>query len=209
MIRSCIATIALLCVLPGLAAADDDFARPGWYLGLNGIYAFHWFPGNYDQDVTGGTAVKTENSAGLNVRGGYRFNTWAAAELEYEWVSAFENKVAGSRIFDHTYHTVTANGKFLYPGWGRWQPYGLVGIGFSAFDISNRSGFGAALDSSAFGFALRAGAGMDIYLTPSWLFNVGLEVVYPTDSIGNANPIGHDVSNLLYVPVQFGMQYRF
>jgi opacity protein-like surface antigen len=203
--------IALLTcsLLPGLAAADDDFARPGGFIGIGGTYAFHWFPGNFDDDVTGGTAVKTENGGGLNVRGGYRFNSWAALEGEYEWVSNFENKVSGSKIFDMSYHTVTANGKFFYPGWGRFQPYGLIGAGFTVLLLDSRRSFGRFLDDSSVGFAGRVGAGLDVYLTESWLLNVEIDGVFNTAKIDSSNPSGDDVGSLFYVPLQFGVQYRF
>jgi opacity protein-like surface antigen len=201
--------VLLLCLLPGLAQAQDDYARPGGYIGLGGTYAFHWFPGNFDNDVTGGTAVKTENSAGLNVRGGYRFNSWAALEGEYEWVSGFENKVGGAKIFDLTYHTFTANGKFLYPGWGRFQPYGLLGVGFAVLQVDSRSGAGATLDGSAVGFAGRVGAGLDVYLSENWLLNAGIDLQLNTAQIDNSSGVGKDVGTLFYVPVQFGVQYRF
>lgn len=201
--------VLLLCLLPGLSRAQDDYARPGGYIGLGGTYAFHWFPGNFDNDVTGGTAVKTHNSAGLNVRGGYRFNSWAALEGEYEWISGFENKVAGSKIFDLSYHTFTANGKFLYPGWGRFQPYGLLGIGFAVMQVDSRSGAGVTLDGSATGFAGRVGAGLDVYLSENWLLNAGIDLQLNTAQIDNSSGVGKNVGTLFYVPVQFGVQYRF
>lgn len=201
--------VLLLCLLPGLSQAQDDYARPGGYIGLGGTYAFHWFPGNFDNDVTGGTAVKTENSAGLNVRGGYRFNSWAALEGEYEWVAGFENKVGGSKIFDLSYHTFTANGKFLYPGWGRFQPYGLLGIGFTVMQVDSRSGAGVTLDGSTTGFAGRVGAGLDVYLSENWLLNAGIDLQLNTAQISNSSGVGKDVGTLFYVPVQFGVQYRF
>jgi len=201
--------LLLVCLLPGFAAADDDYARPGGYLGIGGTYAFHWFPGNFDDDVTGGTAVKTENGGGLNVRGGYRFNSWAALEAEYEWIAGFENKVAGSKIFDLSYHTVTANGKFVYPGWGRFQPYGLVGVGFTVLLLDSRRDQGSSLDDSTVGFAGRVGAGLDVYLTQSWLLNVAIEAQLNTAQIDNSSSAGSDVGSLFYIPLQFGVQYRF
>ena len=117
--------------------------------------------------------------------------------------------LAGSRIFDLSYHTLTANGKFLYPGWGRFQPYGLVGIGFSILQLDDRSDVGRLLDDSAVGFATRFGAGLDVYLSENWLLNAGIEMQINTATIDNANPIGDDVGSLFYIPIQFGVQYRF
>ncbi len=201
--------LLLLCLLPGLAQAGDDYARPGGYLGIGGTYAFHWFPGDFDDDVTGGPAVKTVNSAGLNVHGGYRFNSWAALEAEYEWIAGFENKVAGTKIFDLAYHTFTVNGKFLYPGWGRFQPYGLLGVGFAVLKLDDRAGEGLKLEKSTVGFAGRIGAGLDFYLTESWLLNAAIELQLNTHQIDHSGGVGNDVAALFYVPLQFGVQYRF
>ena len=198
---------ALLCLLPGMAVAEDEFTRPGWYLGVGGTYAFHWYPGNYDDDV--GATTKTENTGGVNAQAGYRFNTWAAAELEYEWLDGFENLVAGSEVFTLTSHVVTVNGRFLYPGWGRFQPYAVVGVGASIYEVNERAGLGATLDNSGIGFAARIGAGLDVYINEFWLLNVGIDAVIPTTTIDNGNPAGGNLSNLFYIPVQAGLQFRF
>jgi hypothetical protein len=201
--------VLLLCLLPSAALAQDDYARPGGYIGIGGTYAFHWFPGDFDDDVTGGIAVKTENSAGLNVRGGYRFNSWVALEGEYEWIAGFENKVDGSKIFDLSYHTFTANGKFIYPGWGRWQPWGLVGVGVTFLQLDDRAAQGGFLDDSTVGVAGRFGAGLDVYLSENWLLNAGIEMQLSSTKIDHSGDFGSDVAALFYIPVQFGVQYRF
>lgn len=197
--------IAVLCLLPAVAAAQEGYDRPGWYLGAGGTYAFHWFPGDFDGDV--GATTKTENTGGVNARAGYRFNSWAATELEYEWLDGFENKVVGSRVFDLGYHVITANGKLLYPAWGRFQPYGLLGVGVEIIDVSRRAGLGAGLDNNGVGFAGRVGAGLDVYITQHWLVNVGVDAVLSSTQIKNS--IGKDLSNLFYIPVQAGVQFRF
>lgn len=205
-----VVAVLLLCLLAGSARAEGEFARPGGYLGLGGTYAFHWFPGDFDDDVTGGAAaVKTENGGGLNARVGYRFNSWAALEAEYEWIAGFDNKVGGDTIFELSYHTITANGKFLYPGWGRFQPYGLVGVGVTFLLLDEQRGFGSTLDDTTVGFAGRAGAGLDVYLSKSWLLNAGVELQANTAKIDHSGTVGSDVGQLFYVPVQFGVQYRF
>ena len=55
----------------------------------------------------------------------------------------------------------------------------------------------------------RFGAGLDVYLSENWLLNAGIEMQINTATIDNANPIGDDVGSLFYIPIQFGVQYRF
>ena len=57
--RLALALIALLA--PALAEAQD-YARPGFYLGAGGTYAFHWFPGDFDEDLAGGPTVRSSDS---------------------------------------------------------------------------------------------------------------------------------------------------
>jgi opacity protein-like surface antigen len=199
----------LVCTLAGVAHAQttNEFARTGFSLGLGGTYAFHWFPGDFDDEV--GARTITDNSFGLNANLGYRPLSWLAGELEYEWVDGFTNKVMGSKVFDLSFHTITANAKFIYPGWGRFQPYGLGGIGVSIINTSDRSGLGVGLDSSSAGFGARVGVGLDAYITKNWVANVEGGAVFSTTTVDNSNPAGSDLKSLWYVPIQFGIQYRF
>jgi opacity protein-like surface antigen len=188
------------------ALEGDGYARPGWFLDLGGSYAFHWFPSDFDGAV--GARTKTHNSFGLNARAGYRFKSWLAAELQYEWIDGFDNEVNGSTIFKLSTHLLTLDAKFLYPGWGRFQPFALVGAGLAIYDVNDRAGLGAGLESSSVGFAGRVGAGLDTYLTENWVLRLGLDVVVDTNEIDNGLGPG-DLSELFYIPIQLGVQYRF
>jgi opacity protein-like surface antigen len=199
--------VALLLLLPGSAAAEADYARPGPYLGVGGTYAFRWVPGDFDDDLGLGATVRADNTFGLNTRVGYRASRWLAAELEYEWLDGFDVEVEGDGGFTLASHAVTANGKLLYPGWGRFQPWLLVGVGVSIYEAQDRSGLANGLDSTSVGFAARMGFGLDAYLTENWLLNLGAEGFLDTTQIDNS--IGGDLDQFWYVPVQLGIQYRF
>ena len=206
--KSALAVLAVAFLGAGDAPAleGDGYARPGWFLDLGGSYAFHWFPSDFDGAV--GARTKTHNSFGLNARAGYRFKSWLAAELQYEWIDGFDNEVNGSTIFKLSTHLLTLDAKFLYPGWGRFQPFALVGAGLAIYDVNDRAGLGAGLESSSVGFAGRVGAGLDTYLTENWVLRLGLDVVVDTNEIDNGLGPG-DLSELFYIPIQLGVQYRF
>jgi opacity protein-like surface antigen len=217
--------LAVLCLAPGLAQAEPggpDFAHTGPYLGVGGTYAFHWFPdgvgGDFDDHVSGipDSTTRTDGSFGVNARAGWRFTSWLAGEVEYEWLDGFETDIRTSAGGEFTLesHAITANAKLVYPGWGRFQPYGLLGAGVSIYEVTNASGFPSAarfLDDDGVGFAGRLGLGLDTYLTEHWLVNIEGGLVTTTTEIDNSNPspVAGDVSALWQVPIQVGIQYRF
>ena len=204
--KSILCVVALSCLLPATGFADDgdDFTRPGWYLGAGGTWAPHWWKAPDDEL---NARVITDNSFGFHLRGGYRIKRWLAAELEYEWLDGFDNKVNGSTIFKLRTHVITANAKFLCPALGRFQPYLLAGAGVAIFDVNDRNGPGNALESGSAGFALRATAGLDFYVTRSWLLNVEAGAVIPTNKLEVSG--GGELEELFYIPLQLGVQYRF
>jgi opacity protein-like surface antigen len=206
-LRSILCVVAVSCLLPatGFAEPANDYARPGWYLGAGGTWAPHWWKA--PEKPLNSPTIKTHNSFGFHVRGGYRIKPWLATELEYEWLDGFDNKVAGTTIFKLRTHVITANAKFLCPGLGRFQPYVLVGAGAAIFDIDDQSLWAAGLENTSAGFAVRATAGLDFYITRNWLLNLEAGAVIPTNEVKNSN--GGDLKELFYVPLQLGVQYRF
>lgn len=203
--------VGVVCagVLAQPSLAEGDPARSGPYVGIGGTWAFHWFAGQaFDRDLGGPIGkVKTSGSAGLQARAGYRVTPWLAAEVEYEWLDGFRNDVAGSNVATLGSHMLTANGKILYPGWGRIQPYALFGVGLSIWEARDRQGLGAGLDRTSAGLAGRVGVGVDAYLNEHWLLELGLDMALSTTEIQNA--LGGDLDNLFYIPIQLGVQYRF
>ena len=220
-----VAGLAALCLVPALAQAEPggpDFAHTGPYLGVGGTYAFHWFPdgigGDFDDHVSGvsDSTTRTDGSFGVNARAGWRFTSWLAGELEYEWLDGIETdiKTPVGGEFTLESHVVTANAKLVYPGWGRFQPYAMLGAGVSIYEVEDASSApsGASfLDDDGVGFAGRFGLGLDTYLTEHWLVNIEGGVVTTTTEIENSNPAppAGDLSGLFQVPIQVGIQYRF
>jgi opacity protein-like surface antigen len=207
-LKSIFSVVAFACLLPAAGLADDgnEYARPGWYLGAGGTWAPHWWKAPEDP-LDAPASIKTHNSFGLNVRGGYRVNGWFAGELEYEWLNGFDNEMLGSTIFELSSHVITANAKFLCPGLGRFQPYVLFGGGLAIYEIDDQSWPAAGLEDSSTGFALRATGGLDFYITKNWLLNIEGGALIATNRIDNS--LGGDLKELWYVPIQLGFQYRF
>ncbi|MFN2425651.1 MAG: outer membrane beta-barrel protein [Candidatus Binatia bacterium] len=166
-----------------VAEVTVDYAALGPYIGVGGLYAVELFD---DQG-----SARTGNSGGFNVHAGYRFHAHAAAELRYEYYHRFD---LDPGHIDAWSTTINLKGYLLT---GRFQPYGLIGMGYLSGEGSAGNFAGAAHPSN--GFALRFGGGLDGYITEH--ISVGPEFAFllPT---GSAN-------DLDMFTVGFNVQYKF
>lgn len=161
-----------------------DYASNGFYLGAGGLYAIELF----DNVGPGGGA---DNSSGFLVRGGYRLHPNAAVELLYENYHEFDTDPGHIAAW-----TLTGNVKAYFLT-GRWQPYAVVGMGYFGGSSSNGNPAGAA--SSGDGFVIRAGAGMDAYITEH--LSIGPELSY-TAPFGSAEDLDS-------FRISGGLNYKF
>ena len=83
----------------------------------------------------------------------------------------------------------------------------LFGAGVAIFDIDDRNPPADGLESSSVGFAARATAGLDFYITKNWLLNIEAGAVIPTNTLDVSG--SNELEELFYVPIQLGFQYRF
>jgi opacity protein-like surface antigen len=187
-------SVALACVIGGAAhaleddeagAQDDDFARPGWYLGAYGVYAFEAYRDTGILDF--------DDSFGANFRIGYRGNEWFSLEGELEWIHNFESEFLGKVDTRTLIGGVNAR---IFPLHGRFQPYGLVGVHGMYFTMKDSP---PGYDDNATDWAFRFGLGLDIYATRNIV--VGLESSYVW-GLG-------DVWERDYISAGVGIIYRF
>ena len=162
------------------AALAQDYARPGFYASLNGLYGVELFdsaPSSFD----------VGNSVGVSGRLGYRITPAIAAEMQVDYGDFAKNG-------DFTETLFTLNGKYYFLQ-DQIQPYVLAGIGYEHATIEGRG-----MSFSESGFAYRVGGGVD------WYFhrNVGLllEMAYnsSTDSFLN---------DADYLSLGWGVFFRF
>jgi len=137
----------------GLAfAADDDddeadYARPGVYVGMNGVVALNVNRRGPENLLAPG--------GGINVRFGSRESERLSWEIEMEWVDAPK--------WNQNNLTFGINGKFYFTE-KRWQPYAVFGAGSKTVFRG-----GPAPNNTDWGF--RMGGGIDYYLTKHWALN--------------------------------------
>ncbi len=213
IVTSIFIAMATLC-LSDLASAQDDYSRPGWYLGLGGAVAF---TAAAERDVeawldqAGNLSFEIDESLGLNLRGGYR-GRWAGGELHFEWIEGYDieviNPLGDSDDYTIDGWAVTLDGK-LYPLDGvqsslpalakRFQPFLSAGIGYLTFS-SIRPQQPPRADFREWDFAIRTGGGVDVYLTNNVAISVDATYVYP---------VADDLDGLDYLSIGWGLLYRF
>ncbi|MDH3519760.1 MAG: porin family protein [Myxococcales bacterium] len=144
MARVTIISLSLALLLSVPAAAQEDFARPGFYLGIQGTTAvftrmddqlgivpdnqYGYFP---LPDPTKPRQI--DPSLGVHARAGYRFLPHFAGEAHLEYLAGAQIFADTNRfrttITDLTALTLTGNLK-AYLTTGMVQPYALVGVGW-------------------------------------------------------------------------------
>jgi len=230
-----LAAVLILLSGSGRALADDDpFDRPGFYVGLSGVFQTNIFEKDLEDllqdaadDAFPGAGVQVglsiDDSGGLSALLGYRAFSFFALELQYEFVDEYDidGSVSGGgpgtggsgSIYSITGHTLTANAKFIIPFW-RIQPYLAIGGGFSAWEI-DRGPIAVIVETlepdirvrngTEVDGAGRLGLGLDIYLTEHLVLNAQGQVVVTTLKEPNLN----DIDDLNYLGFAAGLQYRF
>lgn len=190
---------------------DTWFSEKGFYAVFQAVNAVQNFDdelGGLNQEVDGsvcpsGCSVVDDESFGVTGRFGYRFHRRLAGEIQLEWVDTFQAKgarMAGGRSPLGTleeFLTFTGNVK-AYAMTGRFQPYGLVGIGLTRVRFEADAGSGLESERVQ-DFSTRFGAGLDFYFAPKVGMEVEADYVLPT---GEARDFD-------YVSVSWGLFLRF
>ena len=222
-------TLPVVAMAAEEAVDDDPFDRPGFYVGVSGM----WNKNFFDEDIADFLSdelgedvdVDIEDSYGINARLGYRAASFFAVELEYEWVDSFDVDASADlgppigsltgELYRIEGHTLTAQTKWIVPFW-RVQPYLTLGVGYSYYDV-DRGSSAAALEAfdpdieieggGQHGFAGRVGGGLDLYLTQSILINAEVTAVLTTQDFDT--PDEGNIDDLNYMSFSAGLQYRF
>ncbi len=173
-------TLIAMIGIPASVQAEDDYDRPGFYLGAGLGLGFEQFEG------TGGLDIDT--GIGFDAWAGYRITPNFAAELQIEYIDRFDiTGVEGNALA----FTVNLKG-YLTTGWV--QPFAVVGIGFLRAELE---ALGASVSDT--GVAARFGGGVDFYGSPN--VSLGATASYVLTDRG--------VDGFDYVSLVLGFQYRY
>jgi len=202
-----LAFVVVVFAVPAAAveppAETEAYDRSGWYLGVGGVFAFEDLGGDAAQLGLPNPPYPSQfepdfdDSAGVNIRAGYRFAPRVAVEFQYEWLEGFDDNGAAPRL-EVDSSLLTLDAKF-FALTGRVQPYARAGVGvhFANLEIVNDD-FDKPWEDST-GFAARFGVGIDYYLTPHWALALEGSYVVSTG----------DTKHFDYGGLLFGAQYRF
>lgn len=200
-----LAALATTLLLAPSAQAENDYGRPGWYLGV-GFGAGNDFLDSAFEDATGGL-IDISTSWSANVRGGYRVWSWMSIEAMYEGVYdiGISETITGSDLAKYTNHTLLVGPKFFIPI-KRFQPNLSLAVGAQQQTLKEFIGTPGLDDVSRWDFAFRAGFGLDFYLTENWVINGDIALTVRVKDYGD---IGSAVTDNVALTYGGGVQYRF
>jgi opacity protein-like surface antigen len=216
-------TCACSVLLSGKSAAQEDaYDRTGFYLGLTGTYAVPTALDDVDLSFPSarpGLDITVEGadagaSLGYHARGGYRLHPHLAVEVHFEDLAGFDiSSEDGQRPEPQSSADIA-----IVEGWtltgdlkvflrrGAIQPYVVAGAGMMHADAEDTSsgkiGTGEPIVADVpegDAFAVRLGAGLDMYLSPHFAVVLDAAFVLPTAPI----------NDLRYISFGWGFQYRF
>jgi opacity protein-like surface antigen len=209
------ALIGIVCTSVAITADEEinpeDFARRGWLIGVAGSYAIDTFEDDQESDfqkVLGPPVnLSVDGTFGFNGRVGYRCHERFSAEVQVEWLDGFSGDLKQPNVVQlakvsYEPVVVTTNVKG-YLMTGRYQPFLLAGAGAMVADSKLHDPVGLAFtgleSDSDNAFAMRFGGGIDLYATENIVVTLEADYVLPVGSL----------SNLDYITIGWGLQYRF
>jgi opacity protein-like surface antigen len=205
---------SMLCAGAAFAQEDDeeeaDFGRTGFYVGVGGALT-HLMDaeGRFEDEFADAVSpdlpvdADTKTGFGVNGRGGYRFHSHFAAELEIDWHAPFEAdyEIGGSEVGEAQLEPLVFTGNLKgYLFKDRFQPYAVLGLGLmtAKLEIRDADDF-LWQDDRLTDFAARLGGGADMYVTEHIVFNAEIRYVLPTGAVKDFDMISFG----------WGIQYRF
>ncbi len=206
------ATTSLVALQAGAQSAAE-FDRNGPYLMAGGGYSFENFDidplrFNFEDDALNASfSTRSDDSPHVIVHAGWRFHPHAAVDIGFEWNTGFDGSFGGMDADLETY--LTTIGVKIYALKGRIQPFLHPSFGVMVLKADNDipdpddpedPRITGGLPDNNTTAALRAGGGVDIYVTENLFVSVSAYYVLPLDG---------DVKGVQYVPVSAAVGWRF
>jgi opacity protein-like surface antigen len=208
--------LSIGCMATAFLTRDDEdteegYDRRGFYLGLSASYARENFNDSDVDDLREKTGtikvLSLENDDddvfGVMGRGGYRCHPYVSTELQFEWLDEFEGSGMMSddggppesfrSKLEPFVMTANVKGHLLT---GRFQPFGLLGVGFMRLEAKGRA---ASFRETNVDVAMRFGGGLEFYATENVVVSAEASYLMPTG----------ELNGLDYYSIGLGLQYRF
>ncbi len=202
---ACIAMLTSGAALAQEADAQSEpaYLQPGPYVFFGGSIGVDQGLDDEISDVVQ-NSVDIDDGIGIRAKVGYRVIPYFAQELEVEYLTGIDvevnnfdpNRPGEVKVSKLEYVTFMTNSKFYYPFRGV-QPYALVGFGLMHINAEDKRQSG--IDDDETDAAMRAGGGLDLYLTDHFAISADVSYVVPFG----------DIDDFDYISVGFGAQYKF
>lgn len=166
---------------------EDEFSRPGVYVGIGGTFGIYAksesaLKKQLSELGFAGQSEGPDDAFGGEFYVGYRTSEFFAVEAQLEYFSPATIEVAGTDVAELSGYAATLSGKF-FPIRGRFQPYGAFGVGALIVVSEDKLGLGFKQSTKHDGgLVLRAGGGIDYYLTRILALNIGLDYLLPVSA---------------------------
>lgn len=198
-----IRTLWWACVLIGLGAtvahARGEYARPGAHASVQAVVGVPLWEGQLQSQIAaiapGTPPAQVGVSGGLDLRAGYRFHERVAAEMGFDWVSAYPVTLGGQSAGGAANWMFYVDAK-LYLLKEKVQPFVVLGMGAYHLDYTIP---GSLLRADATSFSPRLGGGVDYYVSYRWGLTAEVDYVIGT----------RQLTNFDRVSVSLGAFYRF
>jgi len=159
------------------------YDRSGFYFIAQGANYIGTFRGN----PTSSISTSTDDSFGAKGAIGYRINPHVAAEVQFDWVQGFNANVNGSgKNFNGGGITAQVKG---YPLTGRFQPFGMLGLGVAGFEIRHTKE--TRFKSYQADLMLRFGVGMNYWFTEKVGMVLDAGYSWPTGASGDLDDLDY------------------
>ena len=180
------------------------------YISIGGVYGIQQFDFSDTEQYLGfltssDVNVSADNSPGIDLRIGYRFDDHIALEGQYTHfyggdIDAKSDNplLADTEIADYNAWALFFNfrGYFTKPT-ETFQPYGLIGGGLVSVEVDNK--IIQMFEEDTMEMAVKLGGGLDVRLTDRLFLYFDAAYIWPTDHLEDYNMI----------PLSLGLQVRF
>lgn len=154
---------------------NNDPARSGVLLGLSATYTI---------DDFSNVGMSNDGSGGFSIQLGYRFNKWISSQLRVDDFVQFDGHSSGADVGEVNGWYVGLDQK-VYLMHGRFQPFGLLGLGLLDMETSNNTATNP--NKTDDGVSMRFGGGMDIYATNKVLVTADISYILGLGEVSDYN----------------------
>lgn len=179
---------------------EKIWGNMGFYGIIGGLYAASDLK-NLKNDIQNQQGITDQsidftNSGGFDMRLGYRWHSFLATEVEYEWVDQFKltHTTEANAKLDDIWHLTVNQKAFL--GTGRFEPYLVLGAGYYRVGSNSEQHVRISLPGTG-NFGMKAGGGIEVFIIDHLALDTEIAYNFGQDSLADLRYTSF-VWNLMY-----------